>query len=72
MSSILGTERHLRKKQGTALPGGPGWTNHNRNEGLTWPGVPEPEMTKLRAATMRFRGKTGWEQDYTVEALSAP
>jgi len=62
MSSILGTERHLRKKQGTALPGGPEWTNHNRNEGLTWPGVPEPEMTKLRAATMRFRGKTDWEK----------
>jgi len=62
MSSILGTERHLRKKQGTALPGGPEWTNLNRNEGLTWPGVPEAELTKLRAATMRFRGKTDWEK----------
>ena len=61
MSAILGTERHLRTQQGTALPGGPEWTNSNLDEGLTWPGVPAEEMTILRADTLRFRGTTDWE-----------
>jgi hypothetical protein len=61
MSAILGTERHLHKQQGTAVPGGPEWTNRNIDEGLTWPGVPAEDMAKLRVDTLRFRGKTGWE-----------
>ncbi|MBJ95401.1 MAG: hypothetical protein CMP23_13140 [Rickettsiales bacterium] len=61
MSSILGAERHLRKKQGIALPGGPEWTNSNLEQGLTWPGVEQQQMTKLRAATLKFRGTTDWE-----------
>jgi len=61
MSSILGTERHLYRKQGTAVPGGPEWTNLNIDKGLTWPGVPEEDMAKLRVDTLRFRGKTTWE-----------
>jgi len=60
MSSILGTERHLRKKDGVSLPGGPEWTNANL-EGSTWPGVDAAAMSKLRTETLRFRGTTGWE-----------
>ena len=61
MSSILGTERHLHRQQGTAIPGGPEWTNRNIDEGLTWPGVPAEDMAKLRVDTLRFRGTTDWE-----------
>ncbi|HCP47219.1 MAG TPA: hypothetical protein DIU15_14345, partial [Deltaproteobacteria bacterium] len=60
MSSILGTERHLRAANGVKLPGGPAWTEENL-KGATHPGVPAEQMSALREATMRYRGKTQWE-----------
>ncbi len=60
MSSILGTERHLRKAAGVSLPGGPEWTDKSL-EGTPWSGIPADQMSTLRAMTLRFRGTTGWE-----------
>ena len=60
MSSILGTERHLRKKDGVSLPGGPEWTERNL-KGETFPGVAPDKMSHLRAATLRYRSPTDWE-----------
>jgi len=60
MSSILGTERHLRAADNIKLPGGPIWTEENL-KGATHPGVPATDMDALRTATMRYRGKTQWE-----------
>jgi hypothetical protein len=62
MSSILGTERHLRKEAGTSLPGGPEWTERNL-KGETFAGVSAEKMTQLRAATLRYRAATDWESD---------
>ena len=74
MSSILGTERHLRKKDGVALPGGPGWTKLNR-AGTTFPAMGAEEIASLRAATLRYRGTTRWEdidKPTTPQSASGP
>jgi len=71
MSAVIGTERHMayraRKQE---LPGGPMWTQFNLKDGTTWPGVPEEEMTVLRADTQRYRGDTLWEKKW--KAMTAP
>lgn len=63
MSAVLGTERHMayraRKEE---LTGGPLWTLLNQGEGRTHPGVSEEELTRLRAASQRYRGDTLWER----------
>ncbi|MCK6531104.1 hypothetical protein L6R50_27265 [Myxococcota bacterium] len=41
LSGLLGTERHLRAKEGVVVPGGPRWSDHRR-EGATFAGIPEP------------------------------
>ena len=66
MSSVLGLERHLRRADGVTLPGGPGWME-KRLAGTDFPGIPAGEMAALRAASLRYRGPTIWE-----EGLGAP
>ena len=61
MSSLLGAERHLLRKDGVALPGGPGWME-KRLAGSDFPGIPASELDRLRAATLRYRGTTRWEE----------
>jgi len=60
MSSALGLERHLRRADGVALPGGPGWME-KRLAGTDFPGIPADELATLREATVRYRGPSIWE-----------
>ena len=62
MSSLIGLERHLRRKAGTELPGGPGYTERAVAGTVEWSGVPPEQLEQLRAATMRYRGATRWEK----------
>ena len=68
MSSVLGLERVQRRSEGVTLPGGPGWME-KRLAGTDFPGVPERELARLRAASLRYRGPTIWEEG---TAASAP
>ena len=61
MSALLGAERHLLRKAGVALPGGPGWME-KRLAGGDFPGIPANELDRLRSATLRYRGTTRWEE----------
>ncbi|MEE9384077.1 MAG: beta-L-arabinofuranosidase domain-containing protein [Nannocystaceae bacterium] len=67
MSAVLGLERHLRKKNGIALPGGPAWTR-DAMQGATFPGIGGARMDQLRAATLRYRGKDRWVKLAASEA----
>ena len=73
MSAVLGTERHMayraRKEE---LTGGPLWTLLNQKEGQTHPGVSSEEMTRLRAASQRYRGDTLWETRWKAAQAAAP
>jgi hypothetical protein len=69
MSSVLGAERHLLRKAGQVVPGGPGWME-KRLAGTDFPGIPEDQMQALRADTLRYRGETRWEE--TEETVPDP
>ena len=62
MSSLLGLERFLRARDGETIPGGPGWTERYLG-GEEFTGIPAEEMAKLRSETLRYRGKTKWEEE---------
>lgn len=63
LSSVLGTERHLRAAAGEMVPGGPTWTAQAQQE---W-AVPRREMVdELLAPVRAFRGPTHWD-DVTNE-----
>ncbi len=66
MSSLLGLERHLLRRQGVEVPGGPGWMER-RLAGLEFPGLGADELSRLRADTLRFRGPTRWEEPRASE-----
>ena len=60
MSSLLGAERHLLRKQSVSVPGGPGWME-KRLAGTEYPGLPAEDLARLRAESLRYRGETYWE-----------
>ena len=60
MSAVLGAERHLLRKTGVVLPGGPGWME-KRLAGSDFAGIPAEELAQLREATVRYRGATHWD-----------
>jgi hypothetical protein len=62
MSAVIGLERHLRYAQEQTLPGGPGWTEQILAGTVQWSGVPAAELEPLRAASLRYRGQTRWEE----------
>ena len=66
MSSLLGLERHLQRKSGRVVPGGPGWME-KRLEGADYPGIPADQMAALREASLRYRGETRWEEELEKE-----
>ena len=70
MSSLLGAERHLLRKQGVSVPGGPGWME-KRLDGTEYPGLAAEELARLRAETLRYRGETYWEQQAAEDASKA-
>ncbi len=61
MSSLLGAERHLLRREGVVVPGGPGWME-KRLAGTEYAGIPAEELARLRAASLRYRGETFWEE----------
>jgi len=69
MSSLLGYERHLLRKESVEVPGGPGWME-KRLEGTEYPGLAEDALARLRAETLRYRGVTYWEKQ-AAEATEA-
>ena len=73
MSSLLGAERHLLRRAGVVVPGGPGWME-KRLSGTEYAGIPEEELARLRAASLRYRGETEWETkaEAQTEPAAAP
>jgi Beta-L-arabinofuranosidase, GH127 catalytic domain len=61
MSSLLGYERLLLRRDGVTLPGGPGWMEKHL-AGTEFSGVPAEEMTRLQAESLRRRGEVYWEK----------
>jgi len=61
MSALIGAERHLLRKDGHVLPGGPGWME-KRLAGADFAGIPQADIDRLREATLRYRGETRWEE----------
>ena len=58
LSSILGTERHLRASQ-VALPGGPSWKPEDARR---FTGIAGEKMGELRKGTRAARPPTQWEE----------
>jgi hypothetical protein len=67
LSSILGTERHLRAPSST-LPGGPTWT---RDQASKFSGLSSDVMGQLRAQIMEVRPSTRFDDPVVDEAASS-
>ncbi len=67
MSSLLGYERLLLRREGVELPGGPGWMER-RLDGLEFAGISADEMARLRAESLRYRGETYWDTQAAPDA----
>ncbi len=68
LSSVLGTERHLRSE--TRLPGGPSW---KPAEAAAFEGVPSSTMEDLREMIRAVRPPTRWEeQQIAAEPAELP